>query len=136
MDLPIDQIMKRPLFAWLPRSGMDMLANCFNMEAERIPAGEKRSTRGRIGYLLSGCAIIPDGQTPVGQDNLLGVRCLENHEIQAEETSLTAVEACCVLWMEEEILTSVCYRACWFHGRFITEMKRMLFSQQDTNTLK
>lgn len=32
--------------------------------------------------------------------------------------------------MDREIMTRVCYFDCWFHGRFVTELKQALARQE------
>ena len=43
---------------------------------------------------------------------------------------LTAQVPSTVIWMDREIMTRVCYFDCWFHGRFVTELKQALARQE------
>lgn len=128
VNLPTDELMHTPLFSWIVEEGLEMFSNCFDMEAEEIPAGECRDSRGRVGYLLSGAALVNDG--PPAGDGVFGVRLLENGTFSMEEAAIRAERPCVVVWMNPEILTSVCYRACWFHGRLILEMRKLLSARQ------
>ena len=106
-----------------------MFSNCFDLEAERIPAGESRESRGRIGYLLSGKATAAG--LDLAAEDAAGVTLEEDGTFRRQEFTLRAVEPCAVAWMNGEILTSVCYRACWFHGRLLQEMTRLLSARQE-----
>lgn len=128
MDVPIHDLMAAPLFSWISQPGMEMLANCFDMEAEKLVPGACRQSRGRIGYILSGTADTERGKLVPG--GILGVRLLEDGGFCLEEALLCAREHCTVVWMDPDILSSVCYRACWFHGRFVTEIKQVLAQHQ------
>lgn len=51
-----------PLFAWLPEEAPEILNGCFDLETEKLEAGETRRTDGRAGCLLSGSAVFqPEG---------------------------------------------------------------------------
>ena len=50
MRLPTKEMREHPLFAWLPEEGFETFEACFDMEAENLGAGERRESRGRLGY--------------------------------------------------------------------------------------
>lgn len=124
MQVPAQELLGSELFSWISEEGVEMFSNCFDLEVERIPAGESRESRGRIGYLLSGKATAAGRD--LAADDAAGVTLEEDGTFRRQEFTLRAVEPCAVAWMNGEILTSVCYRACWFHGRLLQEMTRLL----------
>lgn len=119
MEGLLTELLDRALFGWMTREDLAMLANCFDLREERLAAGDYRVCGGRMGYLLSGTAADEAGR-PLEPGDLLGVPGVPTPE------SFTASEGCRILWMDGEIMTSVCYRACWFHGRFVTEVRKRL----------
>ena len=128
MQIPAQELMGSKLFSWISAEGVEMFSNCFDLEVERIPAGESRESRGRIGYLLSGKA---EAGRDLAADDAAGVTLEEDGTLHWEDFTLRAEEPCVVIWMNGEILTSVCYRACWFHGRLILEMRRLLSERRE-----
>ena len=66
----------------------------------------------------------------IGPGTVFGILHAADGHAQMEEVRLRAVSPCTVIWMNREIMTSVCYFDCWFHGRFITEMQRLLTAQR------
>ena len=118
-------IKDQPFWSWLPREGGRYFDACFHMDWERVPAGEKRQSRGRVGYLISGRAQLrtEEGLDRAGEGTLFGViQPGRSERRRAEETEVYAVTECRVLWLDYEVLTSVCYAACWFHARLIREV--------------
>ena len=134
MRLPTEMLHQQPLFSWLPEEGFKTFASCFDMEAEELPAGGAQESRGRIGYLLSGSLRLESGSSGdagvIGPGTVFGILHAADGHAQMEEVRLRAVSPCTVIWMNREIMTSVCYFDCWFHGRFITEMQRLLTAQR------
>jgi len=127
MELPISKLLETPLFDWIPAEGLTMLANCFDMEAQLLPAGQAQDSGGRIGYLLSGALCPAGAQSPqILPGTLLGVSLQANGDCLFEKTRLRALADSVIVWMDCDIMTSVCYRACWFHGRFVTQAKECL----------
>lgn len=125
MEFPVNQLLTTRLFGWMTAAELEFLANCFDAEAELLSAGESRSRPGWIGYLLSGEAALHDGRErrSAGAGCLFGLR---EEDGGGGDIAVTAVTDCLTVWMNEDIMTSVCYRACWFHGRFVTEARRSL----------
>ena len=119
MRLPTKEMREHPLFAWLPEEGFETFEACFDMEAENLGAGERRESRGRLGYLLSGRLHAADGEA-VRPGELFGLSAAGGGRC------LTAQVPSTVIWMDREIMTRVCYFDCWFHGRFVTELKQAL----------
>ena len=44
----------------------------------------------------------------------------------SKEVRIEAQNECLVVWFDAEVLNRVCYRACWFHARLISEMNLIL----------
>ena len=130
MDETLYELLKdQPFWHWLPREGGRYFDACFHMDWETIPAGERRESRGRVGYLISGRAQLRSerGLVRAGEGQLFGVVQPGRPETRRmEETTLTAVTDCRVAWLDGDVLTSVCYAACWFHARLILEVEQWL----------
>lgn len=126
MDEKLYELIKdQPFWSWLPKEGGRYFDACFNLDWEVIPAGEKRSSRGRVGYLISGRGQLRTeaGLDRSGEGTLFGVSQPGRSESRrALETEIYAVTECRVAWLDYEVLTSVCYAACWFHARLIREV--------------
>ena len=131
MDLPMESLRRQPLFSWLPEEGFKTFASCFDMEAEVLPAGEVRDSHGRIGYLIAG-ELSQEGALSgrIRPEEVFGILHAADGRAQMAEVHLTALRPSPIIWMNKEIMTSVCYFDCWFHGRFITEMQRLLAAKQ------
>ena len=128
MDEKLYELLKdQPFWQWLPREGGQYFDACFHMDWETVPAGERRESRGRMGYLISGRAQLQSEGSLVhaGEGEIFGVVQPGRPETRrVEETSLWAVTECRVMWLDAEVLTSVCYAACWFHARLIREVEQ------------
>ena len=126
MDETLYALLKdQPFWSWLPREGGRYFDACFHMDWETLSAGEIRQSRGRMGYLISGHAHLEGagGLRHAGEGQIFGiVRPGRSETRRVEETSLRAVTTCRVLWLDADVLTSVCYAACWFHARLIREV--------------
>ena len=126
MDEKLYALLKDQSFwSWLPREGGAYFDACFHMDWETVSAGEVRQSRGRMGYLISGRAHLEGerGLIHAGEGQLFGIVQPGRRETRrAEETSLRAVTECRVVWLDGDVLTSVCYAACWFHARLIREV--------------
>lgn len=116
------------VFSWLPEEGLETLGACFDLTEERIPAGETRSSDGRIGCLLSGRGRLRTerGETALASVCLLGITVTDRGERRPAAAELKAEEDCTVLWFSFEMVRMVCYAACWFHVRFLKEIDRLL----------
>ena len=126
MDETLYALLKdQPFWSWLPREGGRYFDACFHMDWETLSAGEIRQSRGRMGYLISGHAHLEGagGLRHAGEGQIFGIVQPGRSETRrVEETSLRAVTTCRVLWLDADVLTSVCYAACWFHARLIWEV--------------
>ena len=108
------------LCSWLPPEGVEMFQNCFDLEAVRLRAGETLDCAGRLGLVLSGELMC--GEDALGPGELLGaVRDEAGRPRPVPVTVLARQSSEIALW-DSAVLTSVCYRACWFHGRFVQEV--------------
>ena len=128
MDETLYALLKdQPFWSWLPREGGRYFDACFHMDWETLSAGEVRQSRGRMGYLISGHAHLEGagGLRHAGEGAIFGIVQPGRSETRrVEETSLRAVTTCRVLWLDADVLTSVCYAACWFHARLIREVEQ------------
>ena len=128
MDETLYALLKdQPFWSWLPREGGRYFDACFHMDWETLSAGEIRQSRGRMGYLISGYAHLEGagGLRHAGEGAIFGIVQPGRSETRrVEETSLRAVTTCRVLWLDADVLTSVCYAACWFHARLIREVEQ------------
>lgn len=123
MDVSSDSVLCDELFSWLAPADLEMLVNCFDMEQDALAKGDRRESSGRLGYLLAGeGSLSRDGErATVQQGAFFGAAAAMEGTVYAGEVEFAADGDCQILWMGREILTSVCYRACWFHGRFVME---------------
>ncbi|MDD5921836.1 MAG: hypothetical protein PUC44_01460 [Eubacteriales bacterium] len=62
MKLPKHELLKEKLFCWMGEAEMDILTNCFDIEEEWIPKERIAAVGNRIGYLLSGSALLSRGK--------------------------------------------------------------------------
>lgn len=118
-----------PLFAWLPEEAPDILNGCFDLETERLAAGETRQTAGRIGCVLAGSAVFQprDADTvPLSAGSVFGVLRDAQGFKRPQAGVLTAGPGCAAAWFDYSLTTSVCYRACWFHVRLLREIDALL----------
>ena len=113
-----------PFLTWMPPEGLEMFQNCFDLEVEFLSAGERRDSGGRLGILLSGELERPSG--PLEPGALLGAARREDGSLCGADVSVTALRDSEIAWLDGAVLTAVCYRACWFHGRFVLEAGKYL----------
>ncbi|MBR1690280.1 MAG: hypothetical protein IJ713_05845 [Oscillibacter sp.] len=120
--------------SWLSGEAREIFNSCFDWEEETLPAGERRETAGRIGWLLSGTARFcsPVGERRVPEDGIFGVRRNAAGDREAESGTVTAETECTVAWFRYELTRYVCYRACWFHARMLRELESRLPSGGET----
>lgn len=121
-----------PLFAWLPEGAPDILNSCFDLETERLAAGETRRADGRAGCLLEGaaafCPQFGEARTLESGALFAIARNRDRHQFPVHGT-LTAVSDCAVAWFDINLTRTVCYRACWFHVRLLREIGAQLDAQ-------
>lgn len=118
-----------PLFAWLPEEAPDILNGCFDLETERLAAGESRQTAGRIGCVLEGGAAFRPQDADAASlspGGVFGVLRDAQGFKRPQAGVLTAVTDCAVAWFDSSLISSVCYRACWFHVRLLREIDALL----------
>ena len=130
-----DKLFASSLFQWMPEEGLDNFEGCFDLESEELLCSETRWTENRIGYLLSGNAILErEGQFPaiISEGHLFGVSLSSRADIsyEAENAAISAISNCTVLWMDYEKSRFVCYGGCWFHARLLLEIKEHLKNQK------
>lgn len=111
-------------FDWLPREGVEMFQNCFDLETVCLRAGERRDFAGKLGLLLSGS--LAQGGTVLTPGALFGAARDEGGRLRAAPVSVSARQDSEIALWDGAVLTDVCYRACWFHGRFVLEAEKRL----------
>lgn len=114
-----EELRREEFWNWLPKTGGEFFDACFDMAPETIAPGERRQSHGRVGYLLSGSAVLT--AEGAARDAEKGTLFGAKDSRTALETELCARTPCTVFWMDGAILRSVCYSACWFHARFCKE---------------
>lgn len=127
--LPLKVLGKDPLFSWCPPENLRFFANCFDLEVMELPTGSTCFSNGRLGYLMSGDGVLTYSQIDrsISAGILFGVSESPSGKLRPCDVALEAKSNSTILWMDADCMTSVCYRACWFHDRFILEAKPLLF---------
>lgn len=120
----LEKLRRTELLRWLPPEGAEMFQNCFDLETVRLRAGETLDSAGRLGLVLSGG--LRRGDRLLGPGTLFGAVRQQAGPAHPEPVSLSAERDSEVALWDGAVLTSVCYRACWFHGRFVLEAERAL----------
>lgn len=133
------QVLASPLFQWMPEDGLENFEGCFDMEMEDVMRSESRTTNGRIGYLLSGAALLEkENRFPkaISEGYLFGISLSpkEGISFEKEDVLLSALSDCRILWMDCEKLGFICYGGCWFHARLLQEIPRYLMEQEQHNS--
>ena len=134
-----EPMLSAPLFQWMPKEGLENFEGCFDLEAEEILRSETRATKGRIGYLLSGSALLEraDGfPKAITEGYLFGISLSpkEGISFEKEDALLTAFSNCVILWIDYEKARFVCYGGCWFHARLLQEIPKYLERQEQGNS--
>lgn len=101
-----------------------MFQNCFDLETVRLRAGERRDLTGQLGLLLSGS--LAHGGTVLTPGTLLGAARDGSGRLCPVQVSVSARQDSEIALWDGAVLTAVCYRACWFHGRFVLEAGKRL----------
>ena len=115
-------------FCWLEGDALETLGNCFDVEAERLKAGETCESGNRFGYLLrgSGRVQMEDEAAALEAGALLGVIPGGARGYLWTDAAYTAGSDSVVLWFQRDALEFACYRGCWFHARLIREIQTLL----------
>ena len=108
-----------------------MFQNCFDLEAVALRSGERLDCAGRLGLVLSG--EVACGETVLAPGALLGAARDEVGRPRPFPVSVLARRDSEIALWDGAVLTSVCYRACWFHGRLVLEVEKRLedFGQEE-----
>lgn len=120
----LEKLRATDLCGWLPPEGVEMFENCFDLEAAVLPAGQVLNCAGRLGLVLSGEADC--GGTIMGPGDLVGAARAPGGQPRAVSVAVRARRDSEIALWDGAVLTSVCYRACWFHGRFVQEVEKRL----------
>ena len=118
----LEKLRRTGLFDWLPQEGVEMFQNCFDLETACLPAGERRDFTGQLGLLLSGSLVC--GGTVLAPGALLGAARDGGGRLYPAPFSVSARQDSEIALWDGAVLTAVCYRACWFHGRFVLEAEK------------
>lgn len=120
----LEKLRSTALCGWLPLEGAEMFQNCFDLETVRLRAGEALDCAGRLGLVLSGELVC--GESVLRPGELFGAERDGAGRLRPVPASVLARrDSEAALW-DAAVLTSVCYRACWFHGRFVLEAEKLL----------
>lgn len=148
----IEKLRELPLFSYMKISDLETLDSCYEMQLGKVPKGTSWETEERFAYLVSGngflrsvdadadpgpadcrpcdntadTSFVPQGERSIQQDNVFGVQPDGYGGCRAIRQVYTAKTDSVILTAESDILRKVCYMACWFHGRFVTEALRRL----------
>ena len=99
--------------SFLPREAVEIFEGCFDLRLLELRPGETFDAAGRLCYLLRGAGGV--GERPVAPGTFFGV-----DRDRAER--FTAASDCAQLLWDADVLSHVCYRACWFHVRLLNEI--------------
>ena len=114
-----EKLRRTALCDWMPPEGAEMFQNCFDLETVYLRAGQDLDSAGRLGLVLSGA--LACGETALGPGALFGAARDEGGRLRPIPASVSAQRDSEIALWDGAVLTSVCYRACWFHGRFVLE---------------
>lgn len=120
----LEKLRSTALCGWLPPEGVEMFQNCFDLETRPLRAGEALDCAGRLGLVLSG--ELAWGEKVLYPGELLGAARDQGGRLRPVPASVLARRDSEIALWDGAVLTSVCYRACWFHGRFVLEAERRL----------
>ena len=102
--------------SFLPRESVEIFEGCFDLHLLELRAGEGFDAAGRLGYLLRGTGSA--GGRPVASGAFFGV----DRDRGPRAERFTAETDCSLLLWDADVLSHVCYRACWFHVRLLNEI--------------
>lgn len=119
----IKELMASTLFNYMKAEDISVLDSCFDIQYLRIKSGSAWNTAEHFAYLVSGEGTLKgDGLHDIANDSVFGIRIDEHRGCIAAEECFTARTDSVIVYADMEILRKVCYMACWFHGRFVTEV--------------
>ncbi len=104
--------------SYLPPEAAEIWEGCFDLKLHELPPGARFDTTGRVAYLLRGAGEV--GAWEIERGAFFGVNARGTPERQV----FTSHTGCLLLLWDSLIMTHVCYRACWFHARFVDEVRR------------
>ena len=128
-----EQLRSHAFWQWLPPEGPAYFDACFDMTAEAVPAGACRQSRGRVGYVVSGQGILSGAEEQrAGVGDLFGVvQPGPGYSRRIVPAAFTAQQDSLILWLDGDVVRSVCYAACWFHARLIREVEEYFARRQE-----
>ncbi len=119
----IKELMATPLFSYMKTKDISVLDSCFDIQYLRIKSGSAWNTADHFAYLVSGEGNLNgDRSRNIINDSVFGIRNDEHQGCIAADECFTARTDSVIVYADMEILRKVCYMACWFHGRFVTEV--------------
>lgn len=101
---------------FLPREAAEIFGGCFDLQLLELHAGDVFDAAGRLGYLLDGTGRA--GGRPLASGAFFGV----GRDKRPRAERFTAETDCSLLLWDADVLSHVCYRACWFHVRLLNEI--------------
>lgn len=115
-------------FSFLTQESLEILGSCFEIRLEEIPAGERRESAGRIGYLLQGQGTREQesAASQVKSGSLIGIAPGGPRGHHSVSAKLTAETDCVLLWLPYDVMEFACHRSCWFHTRLMLTLETLL----------
>lgn len=104
--------------SWLPEEAYETFSGCFDLRVEEMAAGKRFDTAGCIACLLRGAGEV--GASDLEEGAFLGIDAQGRPQRQV----FTSHVSCTLLVLDDAVMKHVCYRACWFHARFLEEARR------------
>lgn len=107
-----------PALAYLPPEAAELWEGCFDLRLHELPPGARFDTTGCVACLLRGTGEV--GAWEIARGAFFGIDAQGNPERQI----FTSHTSCQLLLWDSAVMAHVCYRACWFHARFVDEVRR------------
>lgn len=102
-----------PRLSFLPPECEEAFEGCFDMRLHEMAPGARFDTSGCVAYLLEGSGEIGAWDTDSGA--FLGISA----DGRPQRQTFTSHTSCRLLLWNDDVITRVCYRSCWFHVRFL-----------------
>ena len=112
-----DHIAADPRLSFLPPECEEVFSGCFDMRLLELAPGARFDTAGCVAYLLEGSGEIGAWDTDSGV--FFGVSA----DGRPQRQTFTTHTSCLLLLWNDDVITRVCYRACWFHVKFLNMVR-------------
>ena len=113
--------------SFLPPEAAEIFEGCFDLRVCEVPRGGTLDTAGALCYLCSGTGRI--GKRRADPGVFFGV----DAEGKPRAEAFAASEDSVLLRWDGDVLSHVCYRACWFHVRLLNEVRGGTQNQLDNS---